>query len=147
MKKLLCFFFVFFVMFSMPALAQEIDVNDNPIEAVELDLSGSPRFAYLGHITIGININDNGYLTYTGAARTFGYDLRIKLYLQRSTNGLIWEDLESYVKTGYEYVLSSGSRYVQPGDYFYRAKIIAEVLDSNRNVIETATAYSSEERY
>ena len=147
MRRCVLFFLVFTLLFSSSALANDVTLDSEPIDSIEFNLEGSPRYSYLTYMTIGLDIDENGYLSYGGSARTIGYDLRITVTLQRSNNGVFWDDLESYVKTGRDYVSVSGSRTVEEGDYFYRAKIITDVFDSNRNILETATGYSSEERY
>ena len=146
--KRFCLFFVFFVMlFSVVALGEEPKTSEGSVEIIETNMDGTPRYTYLGSITIGLNIDESGHITYSGSARTSGYDLRINLYLQCSGNGFLWDDLECYINTGRDFVSSGGSRTVPENELFYRAEIVVEVLDSNRNVLETATAYSSEERY
>lgn len=147
MKRISVFFLVFTLLFSSVALANDTEQHFDSQNIVVMDLEGNPRFTHLGHITIGLDIDENGHITYSGSARTIGYDLRITLTLERSTNGVFWEDLECYVNSGYNYVSSGGDRYVSEGDYFYRAEIVAEVFDSNRNVLESVTAYSDAERY
>lgn len=147
MKRFALLFFAFVLIFSSIALGNETESDFDVQNVIEINLEGSPRYSYLGHMTIGLDIDENGYISYGGSARTFVYDLRITVTLQRSNNGVLWDDLESYVKTGRDYVSVSGSRTVEEGDYFYRAKIVTDVFDSNRNILETATGYSSEERY
>lgn len=146
-KRFVLFFLVFVVLFSSMALGDEPKECDAITDTIVIDLQGDPRFTYLGNISISLSIDENGYITYGGSARTSGYDLRINLYLQCSGNGFLWDDLECYINTGYNFVMSNGSRTVPENELFYRAKIVAEVLDSNRNVLETATGYSDSERY
>ena len=60
---------------------------------------------------------------------------------------MFWEDLAGTVKTGYDNLALEEERDLPEDDCFYRAKIVTDVYDANRNIIETATGYSSEERY
>ena len=148
MKRILICCLMFMMLFTSTALAVESDEGDVPEENIVVyDNSVQPRYKYIAYMTVGLYIDENGNLDYSGAARAGYRNLRITLTLQRSTNGLFWDDLESYVKNGYDNVMTGGERTVAPGDYFYRAKITTDVYDSNNNIIETSTAYSSEERY
>lgn len=148
MKRVLICCLIFMMLFTSTALATESNEIDNLEEYIVVyDNSIQPRYQYIGYMTVGLYIDESGNLDYNGAARAPYRNIRITLTLQRSTNGFIWEDLESYVKKGYDNVMTGGERTVAAGDYFYRAKIITDVYDSNNNIVETATAYSSEERY
>ena len=148
MKRVLSCFLIFMMLFTSTALAAESNEGDVRDEYVVVyDNSIQPRYQYIAFMTVGLYIDENGNLDYSGSARAGYRNIRITLTLQRSTNGFIWDDLESYVKNGYDNVAAGGERTVEPGDYFYRAKITTDVYDSNHNIIETASAYSSEERY
>ena len=148
MKRVLMCCLIFIMLFSSTALAEDGSERNVPDEYVVVyDNSIQPRFQYISAMSIGLYIDENGFLDYSGSATARNHKLRITLTLQRSTNGLFWDDLESYVKNGYGNVMAGGERTVAAGDYFYRAKIITDVYDSNNNIVETATAYSSEERY
>ena len=148
MKRALICCLIFIMLFTSTVLA--VEPNEEDIQeayVVMYDNSIQPRYQYIALMTVGLYIDENGNLDYNGSATTGNRKLRITLTLQRSTNGLFWDDLESYVKNGYGNVMAGGERTVAPGDYFYRAKIITDVYDSNNNIVETATGYSSEERY
>lgn len=149
MRRFFAFWFIFLLLFTSTALASDltaIENQDSDYVYME-DAFVEPRYTYIGHMTVGLGIDENGVVGYNGAARSWQRNIRITLTLQRSTNGFIWDDLESYVKRGFDGVSAGGNRTVEPGDYFYRAKLTTDVYDSNNNIIETATAYSSEERY
>lgn len=148
MKRILICFLIFTMLFTSTALAVESnegDVQDG--RYVVYDNSIQPRYMYIAYMSVGLNIDENGRIEYTGSTRVGSHDVRITLTLQQSTNALFWDDLEAYIKRGYDSVATGGGRTVEPGDYFYRAKITVDVYDSNNNIIETASAYSSEERY
>ncbi|MBP3702026.1 MAG: hypothetical protein J6I64_09045 [Lachnospiraceae bacterium] len=149
MKRVLTCWLIFLLLFTSTAFASEsIDASDQEIERIITEtMVVEPRYTYLGYMTVGLEIDENGNITYGGTARAPYYDLRITLYLQCSTNGVFWEDLEGTVKTGYDHVSVDGGRTVSEGDCFYRVKIVTDIFDSDRNIIETATGYSSEERY
>lgn len=149
MKKFFACYLCFLLLFTSIALASEtVDVNDQDIgQIITETVIVEPRYTYLGHMTVGLEIDSNGYLTYGGSARSLNRYVRISLYLQVSSNGIFWDDLESTVKKAYDNVATDGSRTVEENDYFYRVKIVTDVFDSNNNIIETATGYSSEERY
>ena len=148
MKRVLICCLIFMMLFSSTALAEESSEGNVQDECVVVyDNSIQPRYQYISMMTVGLYIDENGNLDYNGAARAPYRNIRITLTLQRSTNGLFWEDLESYVKRGYDNLGAGGERTVAPGDYFYRAKITTDVYDSNNNIVETASGYSSEERY
>ena len=98
-------------------------------------------------MTIGLEIDENGHLIYGGSARAPYRDMRITVYLQRSETGFFWEDLAGTVKTGYDSLILEEERDLAADDFFYRAKIVTDIFDSDRNIIETATGYSDSERY
>ncbi len=149
MKKILCVWLVFVMLFSSMAYADELpepdrqDINRVAMETMLVE----PRYTYIGYMTIGLEIDANGHLIYGGSACAPYRNLRITVYLQRSTNGAFWEDIAGTVKTGYDNLDLEEERNLPEDDFFYRAKIVTDVFDSNRNIIETATGYSSEERY
>lgn len=149
MRRFLTVWFIFLVLFTSTAFASDLESvegQDSGHTYVE-EAYAEPRYTYIGHMSVGLGIDENGVVGYNGSARSWQRTIRITLTLQRSTNGLFWDDLESYVKRGYDSVATGGERTVAPGDYFYRAKITTDVYDSNNNIIETATAYSDSERY
>ena len=148
MKRVLICCLIFMMLFTSTALAEESSEGNIQDEYVVVyDNSIQPRYQYISLMSIGLYIDENGFLEYSGSARAPYRNLRITLTLQRSTNGFIWEDLEAYVKRGYDNVGAGSDRTVAAGDYFYRAKIITDVYDSNNNIVETATGYSDSERY
>lgn len=148
MKRALICWLIFIMLFTSTSLAVESNEGDVPKEYVVVyDNSIQPRYTYIAYMTVGLYIDENGHLDYHGSTRVGSYKVRITLTLQRSTNGFIWDDLESYVKNGYDSLLVGGERTVPEDDYFYRAKLTTDVYDSNNNIIETASAYSDTERY
>ena len=149
MKRIISFFMVFMLLFTSTAFASEVTAADDQSEqdVITETVVVNPRYTYLDYMKVGMEIDNNGKITYGGSARAINRNVRITLYLQRSTNGLFWDDLEATVKTAYDNVAADGWRNVTPGNYYYRVKIVTDVMDSNRNIIETATGYSSEEQY
>ena len=149
MKRWFVCFIFFLLLFTSTAFASETASSTNQETEgiiVETNLV-EPRYDYLAYMSVSVDIDANGNLTYGGSARSAYRYVRITLTLQRSTNGLFWDDLESTIKKAYDNVSAAGGRTVEEGDFFYRVKIITDVFDSNNNIIETATGYSSEERY
>ena len=106
-----------------------------------------PRFTYIGYVTAGLEIDANGRVLYGGTSRAPYHNMRITVHLQRSNNGLFWDEIFSHIQTGYDRVGIEESMYVTEGNKYYRAKVIVDVFDANRNIIETTTVYSSEEQY
>ena len=148
MKRILICCLIFMMLFSSTVLADEGNEGEVQKEYIVIyDNAIQPRYQYISAMTVGLYIDENGFLDYNGSARAPYRNIRITLTLQRSTNGLFWDDLESYVKNGYDNVLTGGERTVPEGDYFYRAKLTTDVYDSNHNIVETATGYSDSERY
>ena len=149
MKKVICFCLLFTLFFTSTALASDsVDLDDSDVQRITTETTVvEPRYTYLGHMTVGLEIDANGYITYGGTARAPYRNLRITLYLQHSTNGLFWDDLETTIKTGYDYVSVGGERTVTESNAYYRVKIVTDVMDSDRNIIETATGYSDAEQY
>ena len=149
MKRLIVSFLCCLLLFTSTAFASEmISVSDEEIERVITEtMIVEPRYTYLGHMTVGIDIDSNGNIVYGGSARSAYRYVRITLTLQRSSNGMFWDDLETTIKKAYDNVNADGGRTVEEGDYFYRVKIVTDVFDSNNNIIETASGYSTEKRY
>jgi len=149
MKKILVSCLVLFLLFTPKAFAAESEVvgSDELNRIITETTVVEPRYTYLGYMTVGLDIYEDGRIVYGGSARAPYHNVRITLYLQRSTNGLFWEELEGTVKTAYDSVSADGGRTVDADDYFYRVKIITDVMDADRNIIETATGYSDSERY
>ena len=149
MKKILCIWLIFIMLFSTVAYADELpEAEQEDIYQVAYDtMVVEPRYSYILHMSIGLEIDANGHLVYGGSARAPYRNIRITVYLQRSDTGVFWEDLAGTVKTGYDNLALEEERDLPEDDCFYRAKIVTDVYDANRNIIETATGYSSEERY
>ena len=149
MKRVVGLLLIFVMLFTSTSFASEmVEVDSQEIEQnIMQEMIVEPRYTYLAYMTVGLEIDENGRIAYVGSARSLNHNIRITLYLQRSTNGFIWEDLEATVKTAYDNVATSGWRNVTEGNYYYRVKIVTDVMDSNRNILETATGYSSQEQY
>lgn len=127
-------------------LASENETEKGVFAQNEESISIDPRYTYLNHVTIGLSIED-GRVVYAASTRAAHYDVRLNLYLQRSKNGFLWDNIRGSIKTEYDNTMLEVKHAVSADDYFYRAKAVVEVLDANKNVIETVTAYSDSERY
>ena len=147
MKRIVIVLTIFLLLFSSTAVADEYMVETGKIEEKSSENEVSPCFTYLGYMSAALDIDENGHVTFTGSACAPYRNVRLKLYLQRSRNQLIWDDIYGSIKTEYDNALLEEEYNVSEDDYFYRTKVIAEVLDDNKNVIETATVYSDTERY
>lgn len=145
MKKIFVVMMLCMIFCSGTVLANEYEAEEGEL-VQEDELSVEPKFSYLNHVTTGLRI-ENERVIYTASARAAHYDVRLNLYLQRSKNELIWDNIRGSIKTEYDNNLLEVTHKVSPDDYFYRAKVVVEVLDANKNVIETVTAYSDSERY
>lgn len=146
MKRIILLMMMFIMLFSVTSLAAEPDNEDTNEITIE-DTSIQPRYTYISFISAGLKIDENGYIQYSCSTGSLGRNVRMKLYLQRSRNQLFWEDIIGTIKTVYESGKISESYTVQADDYFYRAKVVVEVLDENKNIIESETAYSDSQRY
>lgn len=146
MKKVVIFVLVFIMLFSMTAFA-----SDEGEWAAESEMTVTedvpPRYAYIQVMSVGLDIDANGHITFDGSVIAAYRNVRLKLYLQRSKNDFFWDDIQGGIKTVYDNGIISYERNVSADDYFYRAKLIVEVLDDNKNVIETQTIYSDSKRY
>ncbi len=60
---------------------------------------------------------------------------------------MVWDEVIFTFKTVYDTGKISKTYDLSPDDYFYRAKVVVDVLDSKGNIIETETAYSDTKRY
>ena len=106
-----------------------------------------PRYTYIQIMSVGLDIDANGHVTFDGSACAPYRNVRLNLYLQRSNNGLFWDNIQGGIKTVYDSGIIEYSRNVSADDYFSRAKLVVEVLDDNKNVIESETIYSDSKRY
>lgn len=144
MKKTVILMLFFIMLFSFTSLAAERDDEDT---ATIEETSIQPRYTYISFISVGLKIGEDGYAEYSCSTGSLDRNVRMKLYLQRSRNQVFWEDIIGTIKTVHESGKISESYNLPANDYFYRAKVIVEVLDDNKNIIESETAYSSTERY
>ena len=136
------------MLFSTNAYANENEKVSDLIVNVTSDNEGiMPIYTYIDVITAALMIDDNGHCVFSGTVTALGYDIKLEIYLQRSKNQIIWDEIMGGIKTvdqsgGMEYSLD-----LKPENYYYRAKVVVSVLDGNKNTIETETVYSSTERY
>jgi len=148
-KKILMVALVWMMMFATTAWADEQipegypEVTGVMAETVVVE----PRYTYIGYVTVGLDIDENGLVIYGGSTCAPYRNVRITVHLQRSSNGLFWEEIFSHIKTGYDNVGLEESMYLSEGNNYYRAKVIVDVFDADRNIIETTTAYSDAEQY
>lgn len=145
MKKVLLFMLVFVMLFSVPVFANETQEEEN--SSIEEVGEIQPRYKYIAFMSVGLDIDANGHISFSGSACADYRNVRLKLYLQRSKNDFLWDDIQGGIKTVYDNGIIAYERNVSADDYFYRAKLIVEVLDDNKNVIETQTIYSDSKRY
>lgn len=136
---------VFVMLFSVPVFASEAQGEEN--SSIEENGEIQPRYKYIAIMSVGLDIDAGGHITFSGSACADYRNVRLKLYLQRSKNDVFWDDIQGGIKTVYDNGIIAYERNVSADDYFYRAKLIVEVLDDNKNVIETQTIYSDSKRY
>ena len=136
---------VFVMLFSVPAFASEAQGEEN--SSIEEDGQIQPRYQYIAIMSVGLDIDANGHISFSGSACADYRNIRLSLYLQRSKNSAFWDNIQGGIKTVYDNGIIAYERNVSADDYFYRAKLIVEVLDDNKNVIETQTIYSDSKRY
>ncbi len=149
MKKVVCLMLIFMMLFSSMAFANDEDVIENGyFETSETGDNGiQPRYTYIQVMSVGLDIDANGHLVFTGTVRAPYRNVRLSLYLQRSKNSAFWDNIQGGIKTVYDNGGIEYERNVSADDYFYRAKLVVEVLDDNKNVIESETIYSDSKRY
>lgn len=143
-KKSLSLMLLSIIIFSVPAYANETEaltVQSNGNEGI------MPIYTYIDEISAGLYIDDNGKCVYAGSVTAFGYDVKLEIYLQRSKNQIVWDEIMGGIKTVDQSGSLEYSLNLQPNNYYYRAKVVVSVLDDNRNVLETETVYSDSERY
>ena len=143
-KKSLSLMLLSIIIFSVPAYANEIEaltVQSNGNEGI------MPIYTYIDEISAGLYIDDNGKCVYAGSVTAFGYDVKLEIYLQRSKNQIVWDEIMGGIKTVDQSGSLEYSLNLQPNNYYYRAKVVVSVLDDNRNILETETVYSDSERY
>ncbi len=145
MKKVFLLMLVFVMLFSVPAFASEAQGEEN--SSIEEDGQIQPRYQYIAIMSVGLDIDANGHISFSGSACADYRNIRLSLYLQRSKNSAFWDNIQGGIKTVYDNGIIAYERNVSADDYFYRAKLIVEVLDDNKNVIETQTIYSDSKRY
>ena len=145
-KRIVLFVLVFVMLFSTVAFANE--TGEWQTENSLMENEGiQPRYTYIQIMSAGLTIDANGHVIFDGSVRAPYRNVRLSLYLQRSNNGLFWDNIQGGIKTVYDSGIIEYSRNVSADDYFYRAKLIVEVLDDNKNVIESETIYSDSKRY
>ena len=148
LKRSLAAILIAVMLFSTNAYANENEKVSDLIVNVTSDNEGiMPIYTYIDVITAALMIDDNGHCVFSWTVTALGYDIKLEIYLQRSKNQIIWDEIMGSIKTvdqsgGMEYSLD-----LKPENYYYRAKVVVSVLDGNKNTIETETVYSSTERY
>lgn len=150
MKKVLAFLLVSIMLFPATAFADENIVSSMRMESIKQvndDSDIMPLYDYFDILSVGLSIDENGHASWDGSATALGCNIRIKLYLQRSNNQLLWDDISGAIKTVYESGAMGYTKNLAKEDYFYRAKLVAEILDSSNNVLESVTLYSNVKRY
>ena len=149
MKKVLILAMMFSLVFSSTALADDTAPDSSPTwdGVIAETMVVEPRFTYIGYVTVGLEIDENGHLIYGGSTCAPYMKVKITVHLQQSTNGLFWDEIATTIKNGYDNIGLEEERDLEEGNYYYRAKVIVDVLDDDRNVLETTTVYSSEEQY
>ena len=146
MKRTLLLSILFVMLFSATALANDIKVTGEDLSQSEGE-EITPRYTYIGYITVSLKIDTNGCASYSCSVSAPEQNVRMKLYLQRSRSQVVWDEVILTFKTVYDNGKISKTYDLDQDDYFYRAKVVIEVLDSNGNIIETETIYSDTERY
>ena len=106
-----------------------------------------PLYTYIDVITAALVIDDNGHCVFSGSGTALDYDVKIEIYLQRSWNQIVWDEIMGGIKTFDQSGSLEYSLNLQPNNYYYRAKVVVSVLDDNKNVLESETVYSDSERY
>ena len=147
-RKSLAIMLVGIMLFSVTAYADE-SVKTSAVTDLHMDGNEGimPIYTYIDVITASLSIDENGRCTFSGTVTALDYRIKLELYLQRSWNQIVWDDIMGAITTVDE---SGGMEYhknLEPEGYYYRAKVIVSVLDGNGNTIETETVYSSTERY
>ena len=149
-KKSLALMLTMVVLLSSNAYAAEYQPIYDGVE-IQVQTYGDdgvmPLYTYLNVISAGLGIDENGRCTFSGSVTAHGYDVRLELYLQRSRNQVFWDEIMGAITTVDETGSMEYHKNLEPDDYFYRAKVVVSVLDSNGNTIETQTVYSDSERY
>jgi hypothetical protein len=145
-KKIFYLSILFVFIFSFTALADDGSVvNENEIQSEETSVQ--PRYTYLRFVSVCLTIDKNGCAEYDCSAGAPDRNVRMKLYLQRSRNLFLWDDVIFTFKTVYDNGKISKTYDLTPNNYTYRAKVVVEVLDDDGNILETETAYSDTVRY
>ena len=147
-RKSLAIMLAGIMLFSVTAYADE-KVKMPVITEVQADGDEGvmPLFTYINAITAALIIDENGRCTFSGSVTAFDYRIKLELYLQRSKNQVFWDEIMGAITTVDETGSMEYHKNLEPDDYFYRAKVVVSVLDSNGNTIETETLYSDSERY
>ena len=147
-KKSLVIMLLGIMLFSATAYADE-EVKMPIITEVQANGNEGimPIYTYIDIISAGLGIDENGRCTFSGSVTALHYKIDLEIYLQRSRNQVFWDNIMGAMTT----VDQSGSmeyhKNLEPDDYFYRTKVVVNVLDSNGNTIETQTVYSDSKRY
>ena len=147
-KKSFAVMLIGIMLFSVEAYAAEDEQIFSTGDYVVYNNDGiMPLYTYIDVISAALTIDDNGRCVFTGSGTALGYDVKIEIYLQRSWNQIIWDDIMGGIKTFNQSGALEYSLNLQPNNYYYRAKVVVSVLDGNKNTIESETIYSSTERY
>lgn len=115
----------------------------------EVTAQMDPRFTHISRISSGLSISTAGKASCTGSYtiyKTYDYDSRMTITLQRDDNG--WKDVQTWSEdyTGSGFKILDKSYYVERG-YRYRLITEMQILDDSGKVLESATCDSPIKEY
>lgn len=148
LKRSLILMFALIFLFTGTVYANDENVVVVKSEEQEDNNEGiMPLYTYIDVISAGLGIDENGHCVFSGSVTALDYDVKLEIYLQRSWNQIVWDEIMGGIKTFDQSGSLEYSLNLQPNNYYYRTKVVVSVLDSNKNVLETETVYSDSERY
>lgn len=142
MKK--TFVFLMTMMLLSCNVCASTDINLEVNDDVEYD-TAVPYYIGISTVSNKLDISSTGSATcYANTKTLSGYTAKVKVELQKKNNS--WETIKTWTDTNSVSATVSKSYSVSKG-YSYRLKTTHSSIDSDGNVVESFTMYSSTKSY
>lgn len=101
------------------------------------DIPISPYYNYISTVNATLGISSSGKATCQALVKTYGaYNIELTMTLQQSANRTTWNDVNTWNAAGTRNASVSKAYYVSSGNY-YRVTVVANIYDSNHNLLES----------
>ena len=108
-------------------------------------ITASARYSTISYLNANLSVSGSGYASCSGTCNVeYGYTAEVTLELQQK-NGTTWKTIMDWSDSGRRVSFDKG-QFISRG-YDYRLKISADIYDSDGDLVEDATSYSTIESF